>query len=170
MPSNVEGLSIKIKTKELTKLTNLIEELDNRVKLSDVSFRTSLSKEFGKIVSEDVRDRFAASPSTTAGGRVPPGIQWRALSDSYLRNRPDRIQGRVLIDSSTLMNSFQTDSPMFVNRFNNQYSWEVGTTVGYSTKLQETWPFLVMHEALVKDLATAYLKWLVNKFEDQFSQ
>lgn len=162
-----KGLTLKIKTKDLTDITNLIEELENKVSLQDVSFRSSLKNKFGRIVSEDVRNRFAASPSTTMGGRVPPGIEWRPLSDSYLRNRPDRIQGRVLIDTATLMNSFQTDSPMFINRFNNQFSWEVGTKVGYSSKLQNTWPFLVFHEELVKDLATAYMKWLVKKFEDK---
>jgi len=158
-------LSLKITVKELAKLTNIIQELDNKVKLKDISFRTTLSDSFTRIVSEDVRKRFQASPRTTAGGNVPPGVYWRELSDAYLRNKPYRAEGRVLIDTGSLMNSFQTDSPNFINRFNNQYSWEVGTKIGYAQNLQSTWPMIFMHETLVKDLATAYLDWLINKFE-----
>lgn len=158
--------SLKIKFKELSKISKAIGKLEEKVDLSDISFRTSIGQEFGKIISEDVRNRFMASPATTSGGKVPPGVHWRELSDSYLRNRPDRLTGRVLVDSGTLMNSFQTDSSDFISRVDNQWQYTVGTKVGYSAQLQETWPHLFLHTELMNKLAKAHIDWLSKDLEN----
>lgn len=165
MENTGTGFSLKVKFKELAKLSEVIDKLGEKVELSDISFRTSVATEFGKVISEDVRNRFIVSPATTAGGKVPPGVHWRELSDSYLRNRPDRLTGRILVDSGTLMNSFQTDSSDFISQVDNQWQYTVGTKVGYSAKLQETWPFVFLHSQLMDKLAKAHIDWLTKEMK-----
>jgi phage gpG-like protein len=162
-------LSLKITVKELAKLTNIIQELDNKVKLKDISFRTTLSDSFTRIMSEDVRKRFQSSPPTTQGGQVYGDVHWRELSDSYLRSRPDRLTGKVLIDSGQLMNSFQVNSPNLEARFVNQWVFEFGSKVDYAKKLQPTWPILFMHQPLADELAEEWIKFLNKSFEVKLS-
>jgi hypothetical protein len=116
-------------------------------------------------MSEDVRKRFQSSPSTTQGGQVYGGVEWRELSDSYLRSRPDRLTGKVLIDSGQLMNSFQVNSPNLIAKFNNQFSFEFGSKVEYLTKLQPTWPVIFISQPLADELAEEWIKFLNKSFE-----
>lgn len=160
-------LSLKITTKELATLTNVLQELDNKIKLKDISFRTALKDGFTRILSEDVRKRFMSSPSTTQGGQVYGDVRWRELSDSYLRSRPDRLTGKVLIDSGQLMNSFQVNSPQLIARFDNQFQFQFGTKVEYAAKLQPTWPIVFMHQELKDELAEEWLKFLNKSFENR---
>jgi phage gpG-like protein len=162
-------LSLKITTKELAKLTNIIEELDNKLKLKDISFRTTLTDSFTRVMSEDVRKRFQSSPSTVQGGQVYGGVEWRELSDSYLRSRPDRVAGKVLIDSGQLMNSFQVNSPQLEARFVNQFQFVFGSKVEYANKLQATWPILFVHQELSDQLAEEWIKFLNKSFEAKFN-
>lgn len=159
------ALSLKITTKQLANLTNVIQELENKVKLKDITFRATLTDSFTRVLTDDVRKRFMSSPATTQGGQVHGGVYWRELSDSYLRSRPDRLQGKVLIDSGQLMNSFQVNSPNLIAKFNNQSSFVFGTKVSYADKLQETWPIVFVTPEVLDELAEEWLKFVVKGFE-----
>lgn len=157
-------LTFKITFKELTRVIKNTSELKERFDLKNLSFRTELATSFTRVLSEDVRKRFMSSPSTTQGGSVYGNVQWRELSDSYLRSRPDRVQGKVLIDSGELMNSFQVGSPNLIARFNNQFSFEYGSSVEYAEKIQKTWPIVVFHPPLVEELLEEWIKFLNKDF------
>lgn len=160
-----QTLSLKITTGQLAKLTNVIQELDNKVKLKDISFRTTLTDSFTRVLTEDVSKRFMSSPATTQGGKVYGGEHWRELSDSYLRSRPDRLQGKVLIDSGQLMNSFQVNSPNLIAKFGSQNFFVFGTRIDYAEKLQKTWPIVFLHKDLMDELAEEWLKFVIKGFE-----
>jgi hypothetical protein len=158
-------LELKINFKEIRDLSEKFKELEGKVKLSDISFRTTLKDDFSKVFEEDVRKRFMSSPSTTSGGRVFGDVYWRALSDSYLAKRPDRVQGQVLIDTTQLMQSFRLGSPNLVAEFTNNYQFKFGTRIKYAEELQKTWPIVFIHQGLLEELGKAYNNYLVKTFK-----
>lgn len=160
-----QGLELKISAKELEKLTQALEKLEGKTKLSDISFRTRLGTKFSEVLAKDVRKRFMSSPPTTSGGQVYGDAYWRALSDSYLRSRPDRIGGQVLIDTTQLMQSFSVGSPMMISEFENQFSYKYGSRIKYAERLQKTWPIVFFHQRLLDELGDVYLKWLIETLE-----
>jgi hypothetical protein len=159
-------LTLKVEYKEIRKLSEKFQEMQDRVTSNNLSFRTSLKDKFTKILSDDVRKRFLSSPSTISGGRVYGDVYWRALSDSYLAKRPDRQRGVVLVDTGALRDSFQMESPDLISRFTNQYEWQFGSRISYGNKLQKTWPIVFFTTDVLRQLGEAYNEWLVEKFED----
>lgn len=162
-----KGLELKIKSKELKEVFDKWQKLSDRAALKTPQFRTQLKGKFEEIFVEDLSKRFLSSPSTIQGGNVHGGAYWKTLSDAYLLKRPDRVTGKVLIDSTRLQKSFTVGSSELISEFSNQYEFKFGTKVDYAKKLQKTWPIVFLHRDLVNQLAKAYVDWLVLDLKEK---
>jgi hypothetical protein len=161
-------MKFEIKLEEFEKVEGKLTRFEERLALTKSSDQQALSDSFALIMTEDVRERFMSSPGTTTGGNVYGGVYWRKLSDSYLLRKPERANGKVLIDTTRLMSSFKIDSGELVSEFTDQYTYKFGTQVPYAEKLQKTWPVVVFHQELMVKLRDAYLSWAYKVFDENF--
>lgn len=161
-------MKFEIKLEEFEKVEGKLTRFEERLALTKMADQQALSDSFALVLTEDVRERFMSSPSTTTGGNVHGGVYWRKLSDSYLLRKPERVNGKVLIDTTRLMSSFKIDSPELISEFSDQYTYKFGTQVPYADKLQKTWPVVVFHQELVTKLRDAYLSWAYKVFDENF--
>lgn len=161
-------MQFEIKLEEFEKLEGKLTRFEERLTLIKPVDQQALSDSFALVLTEDVRERFMSSPGTTTGGNVYGGVYWRKLSDSYLLRKPERANGKVLIDTTRLMSSFKIDSPELISEFSDQYTYKFGTQVPYAEKLQKTWPVVVFHQELVTKLRDAYLNWAYKVFDENF--
>lgn len=163
--NKVEKVRINIRPsgKKQDVLVKHLESIIEKTDLKNPKTKTFISSEFGKILSQAILLQFSKSPRTTEGGKVSSNVYWRELKDSYLRNRPDRVKGKVLIDSSNLMNSFQVGSSKFISRINSDGNYEVGTTVEYAKKLNYTWSIINIEEDTLEKLSKTYMEWVTKK-------
>lgn len=162
-----KGLELKITTSELKKLFKTWQELPNKASLARPQFRASVKSRFEKVFAEDIQKRFLSSPSTTTGGKVYGDVTWRALSDSYLARRPDRLKGQVLIDTQRLKNSFVIGSSEMISELSNQNLYKFGTRVDYAAKLQKTWPIVFLHKELLDKITNTFVEWLLLDIKDR---
>jgi hypothetical protein len=111
------------------------------------------------IAADDVAKRFNSSPSTTGGGNVWGGVYWKPLSEAYLKQRPERASGKLLIDTGELRKSF-------VPGDQNNGSRVEGKTAIIESKLpkarglQKDRPIVFIHPDLVEEISTQWEKKL----------
>lgn len=158
-------MKFEIQFESLEKLEKRLKRLEEKVSMSRAIDRQALSDSFGLVMTQDVQKRFASAPTTTTGGMVHGQVFWRKLSDSYLLKKPERVNGKVLVDTTRLMSSFKVESPELISEFVSEYSYQFGTEVPYATKLQKTWPIVVFHQEVMVELRNAYLNWLYKVFD-----
>ena len=159
-------MKFEIKFESLEKLEKRLKRLEEKVSLASPIDRQALSDSFGLVMTQDVQKRFASSPTTSTGGMVHGQVFWRKLSDSYLLKKPERVNGKVLVDTTRLMSSFKVESPELISEFVSDYSYNFGTRVPYAEKLQKTWPIVVFHQEVMVELRNAYLNWLYKVFDE----
>ena len=158
-----QPLTIEINTDEFKdSFANWVEVMQKRLNLADQIQQEKLKVKLEKIMSEDLRQRFASSPSTVTGGHVHGGEYWKPLSESYLSTRPDRAQGKIYIDSGDFMRSFQVGSPTNISRFTDNLTYEFGSSLDYATKLQSMRQVVFFYDELLDSLALGFLEWLTE--------
>lgn len=160
------SLEIKIKADDLKELEFWAEAISSRLNFSSLEERDALKERLQKVMSEDVQKRFASSPSTVQGGYVTGGEYWKPLSESYLRNRPERASGKIYIDTQNLMRSFNVGSPTNISRFDDSFTYEFGTTVPYAEKLQNLRQIVFFYDELLDKIAEQFLEWVIELPED----
>jgi hypothetical protein len=163
-------LSFSISSTDLAKLQKYLEKMQSKVNLTDPKVRDSLKEKLEKIMFEDLKKRFASSPSTTVGGIVYGNEEWSSLSDYYLSKRPDRAGGQIYKDTLDLNNSLVAMTSDTISEFKQKGSQEVtyifGTKIKYAEKLQEMRPIVFLHEELIEELVEAYKEFIIEKDED----
>lgn len=157
------SLNIQINFKELKKITRWTASLEEKLTLADERDKQLLADRLKAVMSEDLALRFGSSPATTQGGQVYGDVFWKPLSESYLKNRPERVQGRIYIDTGELMRSFDVNSSHIVSEFDKDLKYNFGTRIPYAEKLNEMRPIVVLHQELLDKLAKEFLDWLLEK-------
>lgn len=98
---------IEINTKNLDEITKKLEKLSKN-QIQDIK------DDIVQIIMQAEEIRFRNAPGVSINGMTEDGITWNALSESYLKSRPDRVGGQQLIDTKELMYSVSTPG------YNNQ--------------------------------------------------
>jgi hypothetical protein len=160
------SLEVTIGVKDIEELSYWFDAMQERLTYATLDQQEKLKAKLSKVMSEDVTKRFASSPSTVRGGWVEGGQFWKPLSESYLANRPDRASGKIYIDSTQLMRSFEINSPNMVSRFPDSLTYEFGTTVPYAPKLNNMRQIIFFYDELLDKLATEFLEWALELPED----
>jgi hypothetical protein len=93
---------------------------------------------------------------------VHGNVQWKALSESYLAGRPDRVQGRIYIDTGNLMRSFDINSPELIANFEEGMTFNFGTRVAYADKLDSMRSLVFLHDELLEELSETFLEWALE--------
>lgn len=124
-----------------------------------------LLRGIAQIVREDIERRFAASPKTPAGGYVyPVTVFWKALSESYLRNNPDRRTGQVYIKTGKTRDSLimENANGNLTNIDPQNGTVEVGSTLDHVDQLHKSREIYVDHLEL-RNLITEYIKKFMSE-------
>lgn len=138
------------------------EELDARLRKLEERDPIPLMEGIIDIIREDVAKRFASSPTTSSGGLVYGGAYWRALREGYLRSRPDRVLGQVLIDSGALRDSLTIPgAPHSIVDYGGGII-EFGTDIEYADELNRTWSILFFHDGLMEKI----VRWIVQYYTE----
>jgi hypothetical protein len=66
---------------------------------------TALQLDIALIIQGEVDEIFNSAPSGASGGTVYGGETWNALSEAYLKRRPDRASGQIYRDTGELLQS-----------------------------------------------------------------
>jgi hypothetical protein len=160
------SLDIKIKADDFEQLQFWVEEISTRLNFVTLEQQDKLKERLQKVMSEDLQKRFASSPSTVQGGFVQGGEYWKPLSESYLRNRPERVSGKIYIDTQNLMQSFNVGSPTNISTFSDQLTYEFGTRIPYAEKLQSMRQIVFFYDALLDQIAIQFLEWVIELPDD----
>ena len=152
-------------TLEIDGFDELLEKLE-RLERRD---QQPLQEGIVTILRNDVLRRFLTSPPTTSGGIVHGGAYWRALKEGYLRSRPDRVLGQVLIDTGAMRDSFLPFAPNSYVEYTTD-TIIFGSDDGKIEELNDTWAILFFHEELMEKIS----RWIVQyytedkEFPDEF--
>lgn len=160
------SLEVKINTSDIEQLQLWVEEIQSRLNFATFEQQEKLKGRLQKVMADDVQQRFASSPATVSGGFVHGGEFWKPLSESYLRMRPERAQGKIYIDTQNLMRSFNVGSPKNISRFTDSLTFEFGTNVPYAEELQTVRQIVFFYDALLDKIALEFLEWAVELPED----
>lgn len=159
------SLEFEINLEELDTLQEYIDQLEKKIDLEDFEVQSSLLEKLQAVLFEDLQKRFASAPPVTLGGVVYGGATWNALSDSYLRSRPDRLNGRIYIDTGALKNSLVSLTPDTISSFESSTEFKFGTRIPYAEKLQKLRQIIYWHPELLQKIAEVYLNFLVENKE-----
>ena len=162
------SLSFEVTSPEIEKLQKYLEKMQAKILLTDPKLKEKLREELEEEMFEDLKKRFASSPSTILGGIVHGNKTWESLSDYYLAQNPNRAQGQIYMDTYALMNSLVSMTPDTISEFESgsgstkDTTYNFGTRLLYAKKLQEMRPIVFMHEALLKELVDEYEEFLIK--------
>jgi hypothetical protein len=145
-----------------SKLEKFLKELEKRVELTNSEVRQLLAERMQKIMFQDLQLRFASSPPTTIGGPVYGSVTWSKLTDSYLAKRPDRLAGRIFIDTAALKNSLVSVNVNNISTFEGT-EYKFGTRLPYAEKLQKKRPIVFWHPALLEKIASLYANFVIQE-------
>jgi len=143
--------------------TSGLNNLKEQLKQQQENLRNSegFNKILSKIVSEDVTKRFNEAPKTQKGGEVHGGEIWKPLKQSTLKQRPDRLNKQILVDTGRLKNSFSINNPE--NKVSNSFqSWTYGSRVPYAGKQNKSRKILFWHKDLLDKVQKAYMEYIMN--------
>ena len=163
------SLFFSIDPSELDKLQDYLERIKSSINLSDPKVRQDLKERLQAVMFEDLKLRFASSPSTQVGGIVYGGQEWSSLSEYYLANNPNRQSGQVYIDTHDLINSLVSMTSNTVAEFEETSSkgadFVFGTKLKYAEKLQQSRPIVFMHPQLLEKIVKEYEESIINNSE-----
>ena len=160
------SLSFELEIEKLEELEAYLSTIRDRVELEDPQVKESLKEVFQAVMFEDLKKRFASSPSTTIGGTVYGGQEWRSLSEYYLAQRPERIGGQIYKDTFALQNSLIGLDPNNISEFGSDRIYTFGTRLKYADKLQKMRAIIFMHPVLSDELVEAYEEFLVSELDN----
>jgi hypothetical protein len=142
---------LRIDSRGLDELSNLFAEMEGRV----VDW-SDAGDGVGTIVRDDFRLKFLSSPSTEVGGNIWGGEYWRPLENGYLKSRPDRRTGQVLIDTGETMKAFTTENYDGNITDIGEGEMTFGADLDHLERLEKTWKIAFWHPALL-DRVSRYL-------------
>jgi phage gpG-like protein len=76
----------------------------SRLQQRAATVTTALARDTGLVIQGEVDEIFNSAPGS-GGGSVAEGVTWPALTEAYLKRRPDRRSGQILRDTGELLNS-----------------------------------------------------------------
>jgi hypothetical protein len=105
------------------------------------------------LLQQDADLRFQSSPATETGGEVYGGVEWKALSESYLAQNPQRFGGQILRDTGELQQSLTAEGHPFSVFSVSESELVFGTALAKAGRLQRDRPFLFWHTLLLEKIA-----------------
>ena len=136
---------IEINTKNLDEITKKLEKL-SKSQIQDIK------DDIVQIIMQAEEIRFRNAPGVQITGMTDEGITWNALSESYLKSRPDRVGGQQLIDSKELMYSVST--PGYNNQqidiSGNQITFRI--TLDYAESTNKERPYLFLSNNTIRQI------------------
>ena len=136
---------MEVTSEGLDEITDKLEKLSkNQVQ--------DIKDDIVQIILQSEEVRFRNAPGVSITGMTEDGIMWDALSDNYLKSRPDRVGGQQLIDSKELMYSAST--PGYNNQqidiSGNQITFRV--TLDYAAKVNSNRKFLYLSNNTIRQI------------------
>lgn len=136
---------MQITTEGLDEITEKLDKLSkNQVQ--------DIKDDIVQIILQSEEVRFRNAPGVSITGMTDDGIMWDALSENYLKSRPDRIGGQQLIDSKELMYSAST--PGYNNQqidiSGNQITFRI--TLDYADKVNKKRPYLFLSNNTIRQI------------------
>ena len=136
---------MEVTSEGLDEITDKLEKLSkNQVQ--------DIKDDIVQIILQSEEVRFRNAPGVSITGMTEDGIMWDALSEKYLKSRPDRVGGQQLIDSKELMYSVST--PGYNNQqidiSGNQITFRV--TLDYAAKVNQKRPFLFLSNNTIRQI------------------
>ena len=136
---------MEVTSEGLDEITDKLEKLSKN-QIQDIK------DDIVQIILQSEEVRFRNAPGVSITGMTEDGIMWDALSDNYLKSRPDRVGGQQLIDSKELMYSVST--PGYNNQqidiSGNQITFRV--TLDYAAKVNQKRPFLFLSNNTIRQI------------------
>ena len=136
---------MQITTEGLDEITEKLEKL-SKYQIQDIK------DDIVQIILQSEEVRFRNAPGVSISGMTDDGVTWDALSDNYLKSRPDRVGGQQLIDSRELMYSVST--PGYNNQqidiSGNQITLRV--TLDYAAKVNQKRPYLFLSNNTIRQI------------------
>ena len=136
---------MQITSEGLDEITDKLEKLSKN-QIQDIK------DDIVQIILQSEEVRFRNAPGVSITGMTEDGIMWDALSEKYLKSRPDRVGGQQLIDSKELMYSVST--PGYNNQqidiSGNQITFRV--TLDYAAKVNDKRKFLFLSSNTIRQI------------------
>lgn len=133
---------------EITGLDEITEKLD---KLSKNQVQ-DIKDDIVQIIMQAEEVRFRNAPGVSITGMTDDGVTWDALSDNYLKSRPDRIGGQQLIDSKELMYAVSTPgyNHQQIDISGNQITFRI--TLDYAAKVNKDRNYLYLSSNTIRQI------------------
>ena len=136
---------MEVTSEGLDEITDKLEKLSKN-QIQDIK------DDIVQIILQSEEVRFRNAPGVSITGMTEDGIMWDALSEKYLKSRPDRVGGQQLIDSKELMYSVST--PGYNNQqidiSGNQITFRV--TLDYAAKVNDKRPYLFLSSNTIRQI------------------
>lgn len=142
------GLKVTIATKDISRITEQLHGIQLRaqdIRAAGTAIRL--------LLQQDADLRFQSAPAVETGGEVYGGVQWRALSESYLAQNPRRFGGQILRDTGELQQSLTAEGHPFSVFSVSESDLVFGTALAKAPHLQRDRPFLFWHPLLLEKIA-----------------
>jgi phage gpG-like protein len=122
---------------------------------------TELLRDTGLIIQSEVDEVFNSSPGTESGGTVQGGRTWPALTDAYLKQRPDRRGGQILRDTGELLGSLTVGGKRNILTANSD-TLTFGTALPKGRGLQKKREFLFVTDSMTSAIANRWEQFIVE--------
>ena len=136
---------MQITSEGLDEITDKLEKLSKN-QIQDIK------DDIVQIILQSEEVRFRNAPGVSISGMTEDGVMWDALSEKYLKSRPDRVGGQQLIDSKELMYSVST--PGYNNQqidiSGNQITFRI--TLDYAAKVNDKRNFLFLSNNTIRQI------------------
>lgn len=119
-----------------------------------------LSRDTALIIQSEVDEVFNSAPSS-GGGTVYGGRTWVALTDAYLKQRPERQGGQILRDQGELLNSLTVGGRKNILRSDSD-SITFGTALPKGRGLQNKREFLFVTDGMVDAIANRWEQFIIE--------
>ena len=129
-----------------------LDEITEKLEMLSKNQIQDIKDDIVQIIMQSEEIRFRNAPGVSINGMTDEGITWNALSESYLKSRPDRLQGQQLIDSKELMYSVSTPG------YNNQQIDISGNgivfriTLDYAESTNKERPYLFLSNNTIRQI------------------
>jgi hypothetical protein len=151
------GLKVTIATKDISRIS---EQL-NGIQLRSQDIRAG-GDAIRLLLQEDTDLRFQSAPAVETGGEVYGGVQWRALSESYLAQNPRRYGGQILRDTGELQQSLTAEGHPYSVWSISESEAVFGTALAKAGYLQRDRPFLFWHPLLLEKIANYLARYVTG--------
>jgi phage gpG-like protein len=122
---------------------------------------TALARDTGLVIQAEVDEVFDTAPDTVTGGNVYGGKNWKALSNAYLKRRPERVGGQIYRDSGELLQSLTVGGAGNLLQSNSD-TVTFGTALPKAGRLQKDRNFLFATPAMVEAVARLWEDYIAK--------